>query len=161
MIRLHPEGRCTAMDNQRLYDIRFLRAKLELLCAEVPDEPTKANARLLLGTPLEGWLRGDTPLPPRRALVQHERTMEQFLMPGLSMEVRQRMERQLLEQFGFSSLGKPVSTRVERILKKGAIQSEEDARIVNGLLGDLDNELVLGAEKFRRLAELMGEYESR
>lgn len=144
-----------------LSEIRFLRAKLELLCADVPDEPTKANARLLLGTPLEGWLKGDTPLPPRRALVQHERNMEQFLMPASSMEARQRMERQLIEQYGFSSLGKPVSAQVERILKRGAIQSEEDARLVNGLLSNLDNEGALGAEKFRRLAELMGEYESR
>lgn len=149
------------MPGSALADIRFLRVKLELLCADIPDEPTKANARLLFGSPLDGWLGGTIPAPPRRALLQHERNMEQFLLPSSSREARQRMERQLIEQFGFSSLGKPVSTLIERILKQGAIQSEEDARVVNGLLSDLDNERVLGAAKFRHLAELMAQYESQ
>lgn len=140
----------------RFSEVDFLAAKLELFCAEISDEPSRANARLLFGTPIAAWKKDAT--PSRNRLVKLELTMEQMFAASISSDARAKIAKELMRSYGYASLGDSPIAIANQVLNRGKIATDTEAAVIRTFINDQGNETSVGARNFHKLAQIMTQY---
>ena len=127
--------------------IRLLRPYLDPQFGEMLQQLYSQLRPRLGQLPSETFLSGDHDL---------EKRIDLYLSPDQAAALR----KQLVERFGFSSIGRTPARILQEVLSKGKISNEREARVVLDRLAD-QIQPGFGSEEYVALGKIMAEFEKR
>jgi hypothetical protein len=134
--------------------VQFLQEKFRLILKNLRN-PEKRP--LIEG--MYGAIYGLTEKATANMIRSDDKSLDE-LLDVFPEAVQESIDAELVAKFGVARLAKqrPAATEkiVERVLKRGAIRTDEEHRTISDVVAAVDNESILGAEIYRQLAKILG-----
>jgi hypothetical protein len=140
----------------RATKIAFLRRKVELLGQISSSDPKEGFIQKLFGKFLEHAER--FPRMPERSLQSLDRELERMTTHGMPELDFPEIRKILVAEFGASRLTASPKTVMNRVLKRGRIETEEEYYEIKEIVTHVDNIERLGRGVYARLDKLAEEF---
>ncbi len=138
----------------RIARIALLRRKMELVAENTHAEANPAFVRRLFGKFLERAER--YPRMPERAFKEMDLELEQMMSCYVPRGDHGKLRDALIKEFGCSRLTASSKAIMNRVLKRGSIQTEEEYYEIQEIVTNVDNMDRLGQATYARLDMLAG-----
>lgn len=140
----------------RATKIALLRRKTELLAENTYDEESEKFVRKLFSRMVEHAAR--YPRMPESALRDIDRELEKMMTHHVLREDHAEVRDPLIKEFGISRITASSKAILNRVLKRGDIQTEEEYYEIQEVVCCVDNIDRLGAEIYARLDQMAGAF---